>query len=163
MNKKLLSTIVPVIIGIGVYFWWFSDTKVIKRQAEDLIECFEKDNNDGRFGGVLATTNLKELLHENIDFQYEGEMPYSSLLAGGNISKDTLIQAHGALVNSAGIVTITNKKIIVTDVKDHEADVDLSFHIKTQKIAENFDQNIDCQLIFKKVKGDWKISSAIIK
>lgn len=164
MNRKLLTLIVLAALGTGVYMWWFSDSKVIHRQTESLIECFEKDSDDGRFGGVLATTNFKKLLHEKIYLEYKGaNMPYASILRSNKMSKNILVQAHGGLVNSAGIVTITDKKIIVNEIQDDKVDVDLSFHIKTEELPANFDQKIECKLTLKKTDGDWKIFSAIIK
>jgi len=163
MQKKLIPFIVFAIIGASLYLWWFSDSKVIHRNTESLMECFEKDSSDGRFGGAVSTTTFKALLDDNVYFKYErGNLPYASLFSN-SIDKDFLIQSHSALVNSAGIVTITNKDIVISSITSSDANVTVSFHIQTEKTPQNFNHDIKCELTYIKKDDDWKISQALIK
>jgi len=163
MNKKILTPIIIAIIGIGLYFWWHSDSKVIVRQTKSLVECFKKDSDSGRFGGAISTSNFRDLLDEYVYFKFENDaIPYASTF-NDNINKDFLIQAHTALVNSTGIVTISEIDISLVEIKDDTAKVDLSFYIKTEKLHTDFDQHLNFKITYKKTDGDWKITLAEIK
>ncbi len=161
MNKKIIALIVIAIIATSLYFWWFSDSKVIKRNTSSLIECFEKDQDNGRFGGVISTSTLKKLLDDKVHFKFEQtDIPYASLV--NNINKDFIVQANSHLVQSPGIVIITNKQIVISDLSSDKAKVNLSFHIKSEKLHTNFNHNFNVKLTYTKKESDWKITEAII-
>ena len=163
MNKKFLTAIALILCGAGLYLWWFSDAKVITRSTESLIECFEKDANDGRIGGTITTSTFRDLLDDRISFILErNDIPYASGF-GATLAKGDLVQMHGGLVNSPAIVTITDKKIEIIEIIDDEAKTTLKFHIKTDKLPKNLDHSIHCDLTYKKVEGDWKVSAAVLK
>ena len=161
MNKKILTAIALILCATGLYFWWFSDSKVITRNTESLIECFEKESGDGRFGGAITTSTFRDLLDDKVSFKIErDDIPYTSEF-DSIIGKGDLVQMHGYLVNSPAIVTITDKQINIIDITDNTANVTLNFHIKTDKFK--MDHNIQSTLTYKKTDGDWLISHAVIK
>ncbi len=162
MNRKLLTLIILIICGTGLYFWYFSDAKVIKRNTESLIECFEKDAGDGRFGGAITTSTFRDLLDDKIGLRVDrDDIPYASDF-GSIFAKGDLVQMHGGLANSPAIVTITDKKIEVINIEDETATANLKFHIKTEKLPRNLDHTINCNLTYKQVDGDWRISEAVL-
>jgi len=163
MNRRLLTLIALIVCGTGLYLWWFSDTKVITRSTESLIECFEKDADDGRFGGAINTSTFRDLLDDGISFKIErDDIPYTAIL-GSYIEKGELVQMLSGLSQSSAIVKISNKKITILDIEDEQASVNLSFHITTEKLPSNLDSDINCNLTYKKVAGDWKVSEAVVK
>jgi len=163
MNKKIISLITIAVIGISLYFWWFSDSKVVIRKTESLVGYFEKDDESGRIGGAITTTSFKDLLADNAHFKMENtDLPYASTFKN-NVDKDFMVTAHAHLVNSSGIVAITDKKITLTDINNDTAKVDLSFHIKSEKVRVKFDHNLNCKLTYKKIDDRWKLSLAEIK
>ena len=163
MNKKIITSIAIAIIGISLYFWWFSDSKVVIRKTESLVGYFEKNEESGRIGGAITTTGFKDLLADNAHFKLVNiNLPYASTFQN-TIDKDFMVTAHAHLVNSAGIVTITNKKITLVEINNDTAKVDLNFHIKTEKIHTNFDHNLSCKLTYKKIDDRWKLSIAEVK
>jgi len=162
MNRKLLTIIALVICIISLYLWWFSDAKVITRSTEDLVECFEKESGDGRFGGSITTSTFRDLLDDKIGLSINrDDIPYASDF-GSLFVKSDLVQMHSGLMNSPAIVTIEDQKIDITDIQDQQANVKLTFHIKTDKLNKNLDHQINCQLTYKKIDGDWLVSSAIL-
>ncbi len=162
MNRKLL-TLIAVVLGLtGLYFWWYSDSKVITRNTESLIECFEKEAGAGRFGGAIATSKFRDLLDDKIGLKVDrDDIAYASDF-GSIFSKGDLVQMHGGLVNSPAIVSITDKKIEILNIEDDTATANLKFHIKTDKLPRNLDHTINCDLTYKKVDGDWIISKATL-
>ena len=40
--------------------------------------------------------------------------------------------------------------------------INLKFHIKTEKLPRNLDHTINCNLTYKQVDGDWRISEAVL-
>jgi len=162
MNRKFLTIIALIICGTGLYLWWFSDSKVITRSTESLIECFEKDSGDGRFGGAITTSTFRDLLDDKISLKVErDDIPYASDF-GAMFSKGDLVQMHAGLANSPAIVKITDKEITILDIEDKQASVNLTFHIVTEKLPKNLDHKIDCNLTYKKIDGDWKVSEAAL-
>lgn len=162
MNKKLITIITLIVCGTGLYFWWFSDAKVIKRSSESLVECFEKDASDGRFGGAITTSTFRDLLDDKVSFKVNrDDIPYASDF-GAYFDKGDLVQMHSALANSPAIVTVSNKNINIGEITDGTANVQLSFKIKTDNLPRNLDHKINTQLVFKEIDGEWRISEAII-
>lgn len=162
MNRKLLALILLILCCTGLYFWWFSDAKVITRNTESLIECFEKEAGDGRFGGAITTSTFRDLLDDKVGLKVErDDIPHVSG-SDSYFSKGELVQMHGGLVNTPAIVTITDKKIEVLNIEDDTATANLKFHIKTDKLPGNLNHSINCDLIYKKVDGDWRISEAVL-
>ncbi|MGJ8656247.1 MAG: hypothetical protein ACSHX6_07340 [Akkermansiaceae bacterium] len=162
MNKKLLTLIAIILCATGLYFWWFSDSKVVTRNTESLIECFEKDAGDGRFGGAITTSTFRDLLDDKVGLKVNrDDIPYASDF-GSIFDKGSLVQMHGGLANSPAIVTITDKVINIIDITADTANVQLDFHIKTNNLPRDLDHSIKTQLTFKKTDGDWKVSQATI-
>mgnify|MGYP000173923824 CR=1 FL=1 len=56
-----------------------------------------------------------------------------------------------------------DKKIEVIEIVDDEAKATLKFHIKTEKLPKNLDHTIHCDLTYKKIDGDWKVSGVVLK
>lgn len=163
MNRKLLTLIVLIVCGTGFYFWWFSDTKVITRNTESLIGCFEKDASDGRLSGAISTSTFRDLLDENIVLKLQrDDIPYSTLL-GASMEKGDLVQLLSGLSQSAAIITITDKDITILEIEDEQASVNVTFHITTEKLPKNLTGNMDCDLTFKKIEDDWILSKAVVK
>ncbi len=161
MNKKLLTIIAIIIIcGTGLYFWWFSDSKVVTRSTESLIECFQKEPGDGRFGGAITTSTFRDILDDEVTLTINrADIPYASEL-GTTLIKAELVQMHSGLVNSPAIVTITDKQITINDITNDTANVTLNFQIKSPQVK--LDHKINSILIYQKIDGDWKISQATI-
>ncbi len=163
MNRKLLTVIALIICGTGLYLWWFSDTKVLTRSTESLIECFEKEAGDSRFGAVVTTSTFRDLLDNEVTFAVErDDIPYASDF-GSAFSKGTLVEMVSSLSASNALVTITDKKITILDIEKEQASVSLSFHILTHRLPTNLDHTIDCQLTYTKVEGDWKVFKVVLK
>ena len=163
MNRKLLTLIALIVCGTGLYFWWFSDSKVITRNTESLIGCFEKDASDGRFSGAISTSTFRDLLHENIVLKLQrSDIPYASMLSH-SMEKGDLVQLLSGLSQSAAIITITDKKISILELEGEQASVNLTFHITTEKLPKNLTGNMDCDLTFKKIEDDWLLSEAVVK
>lgn len=161
MNKKLLTLVALIICGAGLYLWWFSDSKVITRNTESLIECFEKESGAGRFGGAITTSAFRDLLDDKVGLKVErDDIPYASDF-GSIFAKGDLVQMHTALVNSPAIVTITDKQINIYDITNDTANVTLNFHIKSEKFK--IDHKIQSTLTYKKTDGEWLVSHAVIK
>lgn len=162
MNRKLLTTIALILICTTLYLWWFSDSKVITRNTESLIECFEKKAGAGRLGGAITTSTFRDLLDDKVGLEVDREdIPYASDF-GAIFSKDDLVQMHTALKNSPAIVTIMDKKINILSINDNSAKANLKFSIKTDKLPRNLDHTINCDLIYIKVDGDWRVSRATL-
>lgn len=163
MNKKLITLAVLIVCGTGFYFWWFSDSKVITRSTESLIGCFEQEAGGGRLGGAISTSTFRDLLDDQIAFKIQrDDIPYASEF-GSNLTKPELVQIHSGLTQSAAIISITNKTITITDINDIAATVQLSCRVSTKNLPKNIDLPINCDLTYKKVDGDWRVSSVIVK
>jgi hypothetical protein len=162
MNRKLLTLIALIICGTGLYLWWFSDTKVVTRSTHKLIECFEIDAGDGRIGGAITTSTFRDLLDDNISPRVErNDIGYITDLVSF-FTKGDLVQLHVGLINSAATVKITDRNVTITDIEDEKALVNLSFHIITEKLTKNLDHDININLTYKKVDGDWKVTEAVL-
>jgi len=160
MNKKILTSIALIIFGTGLYLWWFSDSKIVTRSTESLIECFQKESGDGRLGGAITTSTFRDLLDDNITLTINrADIPYVSEL-GTTLIKEELVQMHRGLVNSPAIVTITNKQINIDNITHDTATVTLNFHIKSPQAK--LDHNIKSTLTYQKINSDWKISKATL-
>jgi hypothetical protein len=163
MNRKLSTLIILAVCGTGLYFWWFSDTKVITRSTESLIECFEKEAGDSRFGAVMTTSTFRDLLDDEVSFAFKrGIIPNASGF-GSRFKKGDLVEMVSSLSASSAIIKITDKNITILEIGKEQASVNLTLHVITEKLPSNLDQDINCDLTFKKIEGDWKISAAVVK
>ena len=163
MNRKLLTLIILAVCGTGLYFWWYSDAKVITRSTEKLIGCFEQEAGNSRLGGVVATSTFRDLLDDKITLKIERkDIPYASEFSS-NINKAELVQIHSGLTQSAAVITITDKKITVIDINADQASVNLTFQISTEKLPENINFSVNCDLTYKKTEEGWRVSSVLVK
>jgi hypothetical protein len=163
MNRKLLTLIILAVCGTGLYFWWYSDAKVITRSTEKLIGCFAQEAGNSRLGGVVATSTFRDLLDDKITLKIERkDIPYASEF-GTNIMKTDLVQIHNGLTQSAAVITIADREITITEIKDDIATVNLTCRVTTEKLPKNIDLAINCELKFKKVEGDWLVTNLIVK
>ena len=112
MNKKIITSIAIVIIGISLYFWWFSDSKVVIRKTESLVGYFEKNEESGRIGGAITTTGFKDLLADNAHFKLVNiNLPYASTFQN-TIDKDFMCCHHEIFINSVLELIMTPLKLI---------------------------------------------------
>jgi hypothetical protein len=163
MNRKLLTLIILAVCGTGIYFWWYSDTKVITRSTEKLIGCFELEAGSSRLGGAVATSTFRDLLDDKIFLKIESkDIPYASEFSSG-INKAELVQIHSGLTQSPAVITISDKKISVQHISSDQATVNLSFQISTDKLPENINISLNCDLTYKKTKDGWRVSSLVVK
>ena len=163
MIKKILILIVLIFCGTNLYFWTLSDSKIITRSTESLIECLEKEAGSGRLSGAISTSTFRDLLDDDIVFQMQRkDIPYKSLV-GEHIVKGDLVQIVSGLSQSDVAIKITDKKITILSLDDEKASVKVSFHITTEKLPKNLDLDINCDLTYIKVEDDWRVSKVVVK
>ena len=160
--KKLIPLAIIILALILLGTWYYSDKKVIHRKTEALLECLEKDEDDGLLTGVLSENEFRDLLDKKVKIDFrQKDMP--DIQGGIPRKRDDLARHYLYLMKSAKTIALTDKKIEIKSIKDNTALVDLNLFATINHRAHSLNKNLEILILFKKTTEGWRVNQVTVK
>ena len=134
--------------------WWFSDSQLLKRKSQALVDCINVTGNESRQYLMLKTNSFANLLAEKVQCHVELENHQA------NLSQEQLIEHHHLFVTNVGSSFITADDFTVIMGDDNNATVDMSISLNvTGKKGQQYSESGTLTLEWRKDQSDqWGIT-----
>lgn len=166
MDKKWWLIGLLVVSGLGLLFWSNSDTQVIKRRANAILDTFHFEEDEK---SPLVSEKLQDLMDETIVLKTpEGKMhAHWKMRDGSRMKRGNAVAAHRTIQQYAESGTVTNREIEILSIENQIATVSVKFHldvkVKKGSFGKKVDDDFDCIFTFEQKKGDWLLTGVEIK
>ena len=158
--KRKLTILITLAILTSLYFWYYSDEKIVMRKSELLIECFDKES--GAKG--IGSSNFRDLLYKKVAIS----LPDDDDDLSGGLPRDraSIAAIFSGVMRGAREISIVKKSITLDSISNKQAIVSIDFHAKV--VFQNYrkDEDLSAKVIFiqsdESANTGWKIKQVTI-
>lgn len=159
--KKILTLGVIIAALIATAYWYYSDEKIVIRNSNQLLDCFQKNQADGLLSNVLSEDKFRDLLDKKValDFNHN-DMP--DMQGGIKQDRSYLSQSYLYMIKSAKYIKLTDQSIELLNIEDNTAKVKISLHGEIKHSKKSISSNFTLLLDYTKTDEGWRISRITI-
>jgi len=135
--------------------WWFSDSQLLKRKSQDLLDCINVTGNESRQYLMLKTNSFANLLADQVQCHVELETHQA------HFTQEQLVENHHLFVTNVGSSIIIADDLTVMMGEDNNASVDLSISLNvTGKKGQQYSESGTMTLEWRKDESDqWQLTT----
>lgn len=168
MKSKTLIYFTPVALVTLFILWFFSDTQILQRRTQSIIETLELQEGTTRIERSAKSQRLQNLLANQISITYpKGQNLFKTsvnLTEPISFSRERATTAHIYLTETLDHMLVEDLNLGTPEVQEDSAIVPLTFELTAkQKNRPQKSSVLDGTFTFRKVDGNWKLSKVIFQ